>query len=211
MPNHHNEVYGPVRRLNEVAARYARRFTNALIVLILIASAGTSTSRATTLPFEYGAFRSVCTSVEISADQQVEQGFARATINENVARTIQERLRALGLTYPVVAGPACLRERAIARQQLSLLFYARAVPDPEHPRRLIISLIMHSFYNDPKSPGPYHIDIPKAQHEFPTKVSFCSAEADPSRCLTDRVINYFDATMLKIIERAQELLKGSRQ
>ncbi len=192
--------------MNEVTARYARRLKNVLIAMILVA--GASTSRATTLPFEYGAFRSVCASVEISTDPQMEQGFARATINENVARTIQERLRALGLTYPVVAGPACLRERATAPQQLGLLFYARVVSDPEHPRRLIVSLIMHSFYNDPKSPGRYHTDIPKAQHEFPTDVSFCSAEADPSRCLTERVTEYFDATMLKIIERAQELLKG---
>jgi hypothetical protein len=104
-----------------------------------------------------------------------------------------------------------LRERATAQQQLGLLFYARVVPDPEQPRRLIVSLIMHSFYNDPKSPSPYHTDIPKAQHEFPTDVTFCSTEADPSRCLTDRVVSYFDATMLKIIERAQELLKGGRQ
>lgn len=203
-------MYGPMRRVNEVAAHYAKRFTNALIAMTLIASAGTSTSRAATLPFEYGAFRNVCTSVEISAGRQVEEGFAKATINENVARTIQERLRALDLTYPVAAGPACLRERATATQQLGLLFYAQVVSDPEHPRRLIVSLIMHSFYNDPKSPGPYHTDIPKAQHEFPTEVSFCSAEADPSRCLTDRVVDYFDATMLKIIERAQELKKGRR-
>jgi hypothetical protein len=94
---------------------------------------------------------------------------------------------------------------------LSLLFYARVVPDPEHPRRLIVSLIMHSFYNDPKSPGPYHTDIPKPHHQFPTDVSFCSTEADPSRCLTDRIVGYFDATMLKIIELAQELLKGGRR
>ncbi len=200
-----------MRRVNEAMARYARRLKNVLIAMILIAGAGASISQATTLPFEYGAFRSVCTSVEISADPQVEQGFARATINENIARTIQERLRALGLTYPVISGPACLRERATAQQQLGLLFYARVVPDPEHPRRLVVSLITHSFYNDPKSPGPYHTDIPKAQHEFPTDVSFCSAEVDPSRCLVDRVIDYFDTTMLKIIERAQELLKGGRR
>jgi hypothetical protein len=196
-------------RVNDVTARYAKRFTNRLIAMTLIASA--STSWATTLPFEYGAFRSVCTSVEIAADPPIEQGFARGTINENVARAVQERLRALGLTYPVISGPACLRERATAQQQLGLLFYARVVPDPEHPRRLIVSLIMHSLYNDPKSPGPYHTDIPKAQHEFPTDLTFCSAEADPSRCLTDRVVGYFDATMLKIIERAQQLLKGGRQ
>jgi hypothetical protein len=195
--------------MNELAGRYARRLQNIVIAMILVA--GPSTSRATTLPFEYGAYRSICTSVEISADPQVEQGFAKATINENVASTVQERLRALGLTYPVVAGPACLRERATARQQLSLLFYARVVPDPEHPRRLIVSLIMHSFYNDPKSPGPYHTDIPKPHHQFPTDVSFCSTEADPSRCLTDRIVGYFDATMLKIIELAQELLKGGRR
>ncbi|QWG20082.1 hypothetical protein KMZ68_09765 [Bradyrhizobium sediminis] len=197
--------------MNQALAQYARRRKNELIAIILIASADASTSQATTLPFEYGAFRSVCTSVEIAADPQVEQEFARATINENVARAIQERLRMLGLTYPVVAGPACLRERATAPQQLGLLFHARVVSDPEHPRRLIVSLIMHSFYNDPKSPGPYHTDIPKAQHEFPTDVSFCSAEADPSRCLTDRVVGYFDVTMLKIIELAQELLKGERR
>lgn len=195
--------------MNELAGRYARRLQNIVIAMILVA--GPSTSRATTLPFEYGAYRSICTSVEISADPQVEQGFAKATINENVASTVQERLRALGLTYPVVAGPACLRERATARQQLSLLFYARVVPDPEHPRRLIVSLIMHSFYNDPKSPGPYHTDIPKPHHQFPTDVSFCSTEADPSRCLTDCIVGYFDATMLKIIELAQELLKGGRR
>ncbi len=198
-----------MRQMNELAGRYARRLQNIVIAMILVA--GPSTSRATTLPFEYGAYRSICTSVEISADPQVEQGFAKATINENVASTVQERLRALGLTYPVVAGPACLRERATARQQLSLLFYARVVPDPEHPRRLIVSLIMHSFYNDPKSPGPYHTDIPKPHHQFPTDVSFCSTEADPSRCLTDRIVGYFDATMLKIIELAQELLKGGRR
>lgn len=127
------------------------------------------------------------------------------------ALTIEDRLRALGLTYPVISGPACLRERATAPKQLGLLFYARVVPDPEQPRRLIVSLIMHSLYNDPKSPGPYHTDIPKAQHEFPTDLTFCSAEADPSRCLTDRIVGYFDATMLKIIERAQELLKGGRR
>lgn len=175
-----------MRRLTDVTARYAKRFTNALIAMILTACA--STSWATTLPFEYGAFRSVCTSVEISADPQIEQGFSRTTINENVARTIQERLRALVLTYPVISGPACLRERATAQQQLGLLFYAHVVPDPERPRRLVVSLIMHSFYNDPKSPGPYHTDIPKAQHEFPTEVSFCSAEADRGASLTGATV-----------------------
>ena len=198
-----------VNQVNNVAARYAKRIANAMIAIILFAS--TPTSWATTLPFEYGAFRSVCTSVEISADPQIEQGFSKATIDENVARSIQERLRGLGLSYPVVSGPACLRERATAQQQLGLLFYARVVPDPERPRRLVVSLIMHSFYNDPKSPGPYHIDIPKPHHQFPTDVSFCSAEADPSRCLTDRTIGYFDATMFKIIELSQKLLKGGRR
>jgi hypothetical protein len=197
-----------MRRVDDATARFAKRLISALIAMLLFASAP---SKATTLPFECGTFRSVCTSVEISADPQVESGLARTTINENVALAIQQRLRALGLTYPVVAGPVCMRERATAPQQLGLLFYARAVQDPEHPRRLIVSLIMHSLYNDPKSPGPYHTDIPKAQHEFPTEVRFCSADADPSRCLTDRIVDYFDATMLKIIERAQQLLKGGRQ
>lgn len=197
-------------RANDHKVCFANRYTIALIAMVLIASACSSTSSAATLPFEYGAFRSICTSVEISADPQIEQGFARTAINGNVGRTIQERLRTLGLVHPVISGPACLRERATAQQQLGLLFYARVVPDPERPRRLVVSLIMHSFYNDPKSPGPYHTDIPKAQHEFPTEVSFCSVEVDPSRCLTDRVVDYFDATMLKIIERAQELLKGKR-
>lgn len=68
---------------------------------------------------------------------------------------------------------------------------------------------MHSYYKDTTAEGPYHRDIPRAHHEFPTEVSFCSAEPDPSGCLTDRVISYFDATMLKIIE-AQELQKGKR-
>jgi hypothetical protein len=199
-----------MRRLNEVTAHYARRFTNALIAMILVASAGTSTLRANSI-YQTGPFRSLCSSVEISAEPEIFQRFARATVNENVARTIEARLRTLGLNYPVLAGAECLRERASAPRQLSLLFYARAVSDPEHPRRLVISLIMHSYYNDPKSPGPYHTDIPRAQHEFPTEVSFCSAEADASRCLTDRVINYFDATMLKIIEANQGPLKGGRQ
>lgn len=200
-----------VKPVNSVTARYAKRFTNALIAMLFIASASASTSWAASLPFEYGAFRGLCSTVEISAEPELFQRFARATINEDVARTIEARLRALGLTHPVLAGPACFRERASAPQQLSLQFYVRAIPDPEHPPRLVVSLIMHSFYNDPKSPGPYHTDIPKAQHEFPTDVSFCSSDAGASRCLTDHVVGYFDATMLKIIERAQELLKGGRQ
>lgn len=188
-----------------------KRGMSALTVFFLIVDACASMSRAATLPFEYGAFRSVCTSVEISAQPQVETEISKTTFNENVASAIQNRIRQLGLSYPVIPGPACLRERATARQQLGLFFYARIVPDPEQPRRLVVSLIMHSLYNDPKSPGPYHTDLPKAQHEFPTDVTFCSGDADPSRCVTDRVVGYFDSTMLKIIERAQELLKGGRQ
>jgi hypothetical protein len=197
-----------MRRINDVTARYAKRFTNALIAMLLFSSACASASWAASLPFEYGSFRSLCSTVEISAEPELFQRFARATINENVARTIEARLRALGLTYPVLAGPACFRERASAPQQLSLQFYARAVSDPEHPRRLVISLLMHSYYKDATAEGPYARDIPKAHHEFPTEVGFCAAETDPSRCLTDRVTEYFDATMLKVIERAQELLKG---
>jgi hypothetical protein len=196
--------------MNKVTARYVRRLKNVLIAMILVVSAYSSASWARSI-YQTGPFRSLCSSVEISAEPEVFQRFARATVNEIVARTIEARLRGLGLAYPVLAGPDCLRERASAPRQLSLLFYARAVPDPERPRRLVISLIMHSYYNDPNSPGPYHTDIPRAQHEFPTEVSFCSAEADPSRCLTDRVINYFDATMLKIIEANQESLKGGQQ
>jgi hypothetical protein len=196
-----------MRRVNDITARYAKRFASALIAMILIASPCASTSRAESI-YKTGPFRSLCSWVEISAEPEVFQRFARATVNENVARTIEARLRTLGLTYPVIAGPDCLRERASAPRQLSLQFYARAVSDPEHPRRLVISLIMHSYYKDTTAEGPYHRDIPRTHHEFPTEVSFCSAEADPSGCLTDRAINYFDATMLKIIERAQELLKG---
>ena len=69
---------------------------------------------------------------------------------------------------------------------------------------------MHSYYKDTMAEGPYHRDLPKAHHEFPTEVSFCSAEPDPSGCLTDRVISYFDATMLKIIESTLELQKERR-
>jgi hypothetical protein len=199
-----------MRRVNEVTAHHAKRFTNALIAMILIASGYASTSWAAST-YQTGPFQSLCSSVEISAEPEVFRRFARAAVNEIVARTIEARVRSLGRTYPVLAGPDCLRERASAPRQLSLLFYARAVSDPEHPRRLVISLIMHSYYNDPKSPGPYHTDIPRAQHEFPTDVSFCSAEADPSRCLTDRVVDYFDATMLKIIEANQAPLKGGRR
>jgi hypothetical protein len=197
--------------MNGVTARYAKRFTNALFAMLLIASAYASTSWAASVAFEYGSFRSLCSTVEISAETDVFQRFARATVSENVARTMEARLRALGLAYPVLAGPACFRERASAPQQLSLQFYARAVSDPEHPRRLIISLIMHSYYKDATAEGAYPRDIPKAHHEFPTEVGFCWAETDPSRCLTDRVIEYFDATMLKIIERAQELQKGKQR
>jgi hypothetical protein len=197
-----------MRRVNDVTARYAKRFTSALIAGLLLASACASTSWAATI-YQTGPFRSLCSSVEISAEPEVFQRFARATVNQNVGRTIEARLRALGLTYPVLAGPECLRERASAPRQLSLQFYARAVSDPDHPRRLVISLIMHSYYKDTTAEGPYHRDIPRAHHEFPTEVSFCSAELDPSGCLTDRVISYFDATMLKIIE-AQELQKGRR-
>jgi hypothetical protein len=195
--------------VNDVAAHYGKRFTNAMIAMIFIASAGASTLRADSI-YRTGPFRSLCSSVEISAEPEIFQLFARATVNENVARTIEARLRTLGLTYPVLAGAECFRERASAPRQLSLQFYARAVSDPEHPRRLVISLILHSYYKDTTAEGPYHRDIPRAHHEFPTEVSFCSAETDSSRCLTDRVINYFDATMLKIIERAQELQKGRR-
>jgi hypothetical protein len=194
-----------MRRVNDVTARYAKRLTSALIATLLLACA--STSRAESI-YKTGPFRSLCSWVEISAEPEVFQRFARATVNEDVARTIEARLGSLGLTYPVIAGPECYRERARAPRQLSLQFYAHAVSDPEHPRRLVISLIMHSHYKDTTREGPYHRDIPRAHHEFPTEVSFCSAETDPARCLTDRVINYFDATMLKIIERAQELQKG---
>ncbi|QWG20083.1 hypothetical protein KMZ68_09770 [Bradyrhizobium sediminis] len=194
--------------MNEVTARYARRFKTVLFAMLLLVSECASTSWAAI--YQTGPFRSVCSSVEISAEPEVFQRFAHATVNEIVARTIEARLRTLGLTYPVLAGPDCLRERASAPRQLSLQFYARAVSDPEHPRRLLISLIMHSYYKDTTAEGPYHRDIPRAHHEFPTEVSFCPAETDPSSCLTDRVINYFDATMLKIIERAQELQKGRR-
>ena len=192
-----------MRRVNDVAARHAKRFT--LIAVLLITGASTSWAESI---YKTGPFRSLCSSVEISAEPEVFQRFARATVNESVARTIEARLRSLRLTYPVLAGPECFRERASAPRQLSLQFYAHAVSDPEHPRRLIISLIMHSYYKDTTAEGPNHRDIPRAHHEFPTEVSFCSAETDPSHCLTDRVVNYFDATMLKIIERTQELLKG---
>ena len=197
-----------MRRVKDVTARYAKSFTNALTAMILIASACASGSWAASI-YQTGPFRNLCSSIEISAEPEVFQRFARATVNENVARTIEARLRTLGLTYPVLAGPECFRERASEPRQLSLQFYARAVSDPEYPRRLVISLIMHSYYKDTAAEGPYHRDIPRAHHEFPTEVSFCSA-ADPSRCLTDRVTEYFDATMLKIIERAQELEKGKR-
>jgi hypothetical protein len=195
--------------MNEVAARYAKRFTNALIVIVLIVSSFASTSRAATI-YEIGPFRSLCSSIEISAEPEVFQRFSGATVNETVARTIEARLRTLGLTYPVLAGPDCLRERAQAPLQLGLLFYARSVSDPDHPRRLIISLIMHSYSKDLRAgDGPYR-DLPKQHHEFPTDVSFCAAETDASRCLTDRVISYFDATMLKFIE-AQELQRRGRR
>lgn len=191
-----------MRRVNEATARYAKRFTVALSAMIIIASASTSWAAST---YETGPYRSLCISVEISAESEVFRSFARASVNESVARTIEARLRTLGLTYPVRAGPDCLRERAQAPLQLGLLFYARAVTDPEHPHRLVISLIMHSYSKDLRAEGPYR-DIPKQHHEFPTEVSFCSTENDPSSCLTDRVINYFDATMLKIID-AQQLQK----
>jgi hypothetical protein len=198
-----------MRRVNDVTVRYGKRFASALIAVILAASAFASTSRAATI-YETGPFRSLCSSVEISAEPAVFQRFARATVNQDVARTIEARLRALGLTYPVLAGPDCLRERGQAPLQLGLLFYARSVSDPERPHRLIISLIMHSYSKDLRAgDGPYR-DLPKQHHEFPTEVSFCAAETDPSRCLTDRVISYFDATMLKIIE-AQDHQKGGRR
>jgi hypothetical protein len=179
-----------------------------LFAMIVLVSGCASTSWAASI-YQTGPFRSLCSSVEISAEPEVFQRFARATVNENVARTIEARLRTLGFTYPVIAGSECFRERASAPRQLSLQFYARAVSDPEHPRRLVISLIMHSYYKDTTAEGPYHRDIPRAHHEFPTEVSFCSAETDPSGCLTDRVTEYFDATMLKIID-AQQLQKRSR-
>ena len=197
-------MWGSMRRINEVTARYSKRFTNALIAMIFAISACMSTSWAAST-YETGPFRSLCSSVEISAEPDVFRSFARATVNENVARTIEARLRTLGLTYPVLAGPDCLRERAQAPLQLGLLFYARAVSDPEHPRRLAISLIMHSYSKDLRVEGPYR-DIPKQHHEFPTEVSFCSTDNGPSDCLTDHVIKYFDATMLKIID-AQQLQK----
>lgn len=195
--------------MNELAARYARRLLNIFIVMTFVVSVGTPAVWASSI-YRTGPFRSLCSYVEISAEPEIFQRFARATVNESVSRTIEARLRTIGRTYPVLAGPDCLRERASASQQLSLLFYARAVPDPERPHRLVISLIMHSYSNDPKSPGPYHTDIPRAQHEFPTEVSFCPPEVDPTRHLTDRVIDYFDATMLKIIEATQDPLKGGR-
>lgn len=194
-------------QVNEVTARM-RRFSSILVAMLVVSA---SPSWAATLPFEYGAFRSVCTWVQISADSEVESRFALAAINKEVGAAVEQRLRALGLSYPVLTGPACFRERAAAPQQLSLWFYARAVYDPDHPRRPVLSLTMHSHYKDRMAPGPYHADIPKAHHEFPTEVSFCPSDADPSRCLTDRVVHYFDATMLKAIERAQQLLKGGRQ
>ena len=197
-----------MRRVNDVTARYAKRFASTLMAIILAANAFASTSWAATI-YQTGPFRTLCSSVEISAEPEVFQRFARAAVNENVGRIIEARLRALGLTHPILAGPECLRERASAPRQLSLQFYARAVSDPA-PRRLVISLIMHSYYKDTMAEGPYHRDLPKAHHEFPTEVSFCSAEPDPSGCLTDRVISYFDATMLKIIESTLELQKERR-
>lgn len=197
-----------MNQVNDVTARI-RRFANALTAMLLVVCA--PPSQATTLPFEYGAFRSVCTWVQISADSEVESRFALTEINKEVGAAVEQRLRALGLSYPVLTGPACFRERAAAPQQLSLWFYARAVYDPDHPRRLVLSLVMHSHYDDRNARGPYHADIPKSHHEFPTEVSFCLSDADPSRCLTDRVVHYFDATMLKVVERAQQLLKGGRQ
>lgn len=199
-----------MRRGSGVTAHHAKRFTGALIAMTLTANAGVSTSWADSI-YQTGPFRSLCSSVEISAEPEIFRRFERAPINENVARVIEARLRKLDLNYPILAGPECLRERASAPRQLSLQFYARAVSDPEYPRRLVISLIMHSYYKDTTAEGSYHRDIQRAHHEFPTDITFCSAESDSSRCLTDHVVGYFDATMLKIIERSQELLKGGRR
>lgn len=176
---------------------------------IVVVTAWISTSSAASI-YATGPFKYLCSSIEISAEPDVYTRFGRAGVNEIAARTMEEHLRSRGLDYPVVAGAACLRERATAPQQFSILFYARVVPDPENPRRLAVSLIMHSFSIDRHSPGPYHTDIPRAHHEFPTEVSFCPADADPTQFLADRVIEYFDATMLKIIE-AQPAAKGGRR
>src|SRR5882757_3141194 len=129
-----------MRQIDKTTASYSRRFKNALIVMILVAVAGASASRADSI-YRTGPFRSLCSTVEISAEPEIFQRFAPATVNENVARTIEARLRTLGLAYPVLAGTECFRERSNAPRQLSLQFYARAVSDPEAPRRLAISLI----------------------------------------------------------------------
>lgn len=121
-----------MRRVNDVTARYAKRFASTLMAIILAANAFASTSWAATI-YQTGPFRTLCSSVEISAEPEVFQRFARAAVNENVGRIIEARLRALGLTHPILAGPECLRERASAPRQLSLQFYARAVSDPAPP------------------------------------------------------------------------------
>jgi hypothetical protein len=153
---------------------------------------------AASAPPEYSLFRSVCSLVEFEATPQLEGLFDRNAINKSVSTAIEARLHARGLSFPVEFGRQCFRRVISEPRQLTLWFYASLTGGPDGRPPIIMSLVVHSFYQD----------LVRSPHEFPTKIMFCLEASNPSECLADHVVAYFDATVLGVIASAQGLRRG---
>jgi hypothetical protein len=93
-----------------------------------------------------------------------------------------------------------LTQGRAAPYQLNLQFHATPALSADQRLPLIVALTMHKHWQSKYVPT----------HEFPTKILFCQSSTELTACLAKHVPAYFEEVPLRVIDRAQELLKGAR-
>lgn len=171
-----------------------------LVTLVVFFHSLLTLAAASTLGPEYGLFKSLCTVVEIPESEL--EPIDRKLVDQLTSAAIRDRVRQSGLTFPIEHGQQCFPGKVgSAPDQLSVRFNAVLARGLGSRAPVILSLTAHDFFRD----------YPRSPFDYPTKILFCPSRSGVPRCVAGHISQFFGETTLKIILRAQELLKGEKR
>jgi hypothetical protein len=161
------------------------------VALVLKADYATASSP----PYEIAMFRELCVNVDIEASETLRRQFPvspRGNIDTALTQAteafIRERVRELGLLYPV-GSVECFRRRGSKwTRQTTLFFHVTLAEDRE------VGVLAAVMVN------PLFEDQQMAPHAYPTRLFRCASSSELQSCVEDNVKAYFDEVLFPLIQ-----------
>lgn len=174
-----------------------RALLKTLVVVLTVVLAKDS-AFASSPPQEFAAFRELCVDVYVAAKEEFQAqlhpgGPGDGPLTASMEAFVRERLRELGLLYPVGSKECMGRGGSRGTGQTTLFFHVILQEEsPTDP--LLAAVVVNPLFEDQRI----------APHAYPTRLFRCQPGGGLQKCIDDNAKAYFDEQIVPIIRTAKQ-------